>query len=167
MPARRLKNSQGSSQPAAYCKRTMTLSVALPVARPPFEVGIPLPHRQKRQLGTPAVEEGVVADEQRVGALALKSCEGRIYFAAGAGADHLDCSPIARAAGSTSRNVDSVAAVLAGLTNTATRVAAGTSSRRSSSCFATGAVAGGHALADAVSPRWIAWPARLIPGIIS
>jgi hypothetical protein len=29
------------------------------------------------------------------------------------------------------------------------------------------AVAGGHALADAVSPRWIAWPARLIPGVNS
>jgi len=32
---------------------------------------------------------------------------------------------------------------------------------------AGGAVAGGHALADAVSPRWIAWPPRLKPGVIS
>src|SRR5262245_62633368 len=44
---------------------------------------------------------------------------------------------MARAAGCTSLNVISVFGALAGLTRTATRVAAGTSSRRSSSRFAT------------------------------
>ena len=47
------------------------------------------------------------------------------------------CSPMARAAGSMSLNVVSANAGSAGLTSTATRVAAGTSSRRSSSRFAT------------------------------
>ena len=46
------------------------------------------------------------------------------------------CSPMARAAASTSLNVVSVVAALAGLTSTATRTAPGTSSRRSSSRFA-------------------------------
>src|SRR5262245_36470780 len=48
----------------------------------------------------------------------------------------LICSPIARAAGSKSLIVFSVLVTLAGLTSTATRTAAGTSSRRSSSRFA-------------------------------
>jgi len=47
---------------------------------------------------------------------------------------------MARAAGSTSLNVISVFGALAGLTSTATRVAAGTISRRSSSRFATNSV---------------------------
>ena len=47
------------------------------------------------------------------------------------------CSPMARAAASTSLNVTSVFGALAGLTSTATLVVAGTSSRRSSSRFAT------------------------------
>src|SRR5262249_9881630 len=46
------------------------------------------------------------------------------------------CSPMVRAAGSTSLNVVSVFVALAGLTSPATRVAAGTSARRSSSRFA-------------------------------
>src|SRR5262245_51493786 len=46
------------------------------------------------------------------------------------------CSPMARAAASTSLNVDSVFVAWAGLTSTTTRVAAGTSARRSSSRFA-------------------------------
>ena len=47
-------------------------------------------HRQKRQLETPAVEEGVGADEKGVGPLAHKSREGRIDLAAGAGVEDLD-----------------------------------------------------------------------------
>jgi hypothetical protein len=47
------------------------------------------------------------------------------------------CSPMARAADSTSLNVVSVFVALAGLTSTATRVAAGTRSRSISSRFAT------------------------------
>ena len=47
------------------------------------------------------------------------------------------CSPRVRAAASTSLNVVSVMVALAGLTSTATRVAAGISSRRSPSRFAT------------------------------
>ena len=46
------------------------------------------------------------------------------------------CSPMARAAASTSLNVVSVFAASAGVTSTATRVTAGTSSRRSSNLFA-------------------------------
>src|SRR5262249_19194177 len=46
------------------------------------------------------------------------------------------CIPMARAGAATSLNVVSVVAALAGLTSTATRVAAGTRSRRSSSRFA-------------------------------
>src|SRR5499427_9206993 len=43
------------------------------------------------------------------------------------------CSPMACAADATSLNVDSAVVALAGLTNTATRVAPGTNARRSSS----------------------------------
>src|SRR6266478_3918410 len=50
------------------------------------------------------------------------------------------CNPTARAAGSTSLNVVSVFVAMAGLTSTATRAAPGTSSRRSSSRFATNSV---------------------------
>src|SRR5258708_26992116 len=39
---------------------------------------------------TPSVEEGVVADEERVGSLAYNSREGRIDLAAGAGVEDLD-----------------------------------------------------------------------------
>src|SRR6516165_1620471 len=46
------------------------------------------------------------------------------------------CSPMARAADCTSRNVGSLLAAFAGLTSTATRVVAGTSSCRSSNRFA-------------------------------
>src|SRR5262249_47049773 len=60
-------------------------------------------------------------------------------------------SPIARAAGSTSRNVDSVPAALFGSTSTATRLVAGTSSRRSSSRFAA------NSLAEKIKPRQIAF----------
>ena len=49
--------------------------------------------RQSGQLDTPAVEEGVAADEERVGPLAHKRCEGRIDLAAGAGVEDLDLQP--------------------------------------------------------------------------
>src|SRR5262249_22760889 len=50
------------------------------------------------------------------------------------------CSPMARAAACTSLTVVSVIAASAGLTSTATRAAAGTSSRKSSSRFAANSV---------------------------
>ncbi len=108
--------------------------------------------RQVGQLDTPSGEEGAGADEEGVGPLAHKRREGRIDLAAGAGVEDLICSPRARAAGSTSLNVVSVIVGLAGLTSTATRVAAGTSSRRSSSRFA----------ANSPSKKLI--PVRLPPG---
>ena len=49
--------------------------------------------RQLDQLDTPAGEEGVGADEEGVGPLAHKSCEGRIDLAAGAGVEDLDLQP--------------------------------------------------------------------------
>ena len=49
--------------------------------------------RQVDQLDAPAGEEGVAADEQRVGPLAHKRCEGRIDLAAGAGVEDLDLQP--------------------------------------------------------------------------
>ena len=49
--------------------------------------------RQVDQLDTPAGEEGVGADEEGVGPLARKSCEGRIDLAAGAGVEDLDLQP--------------------------------------------------------------------------
>ena len=45
------------------------------------------------QLDTPAGEKGVGADEERVGPLAHKRCEGRIDLAAGAGVEDLDLQP--------------------------------------------------------------------------
>ena len=82
------------------------------------------------------MEEGVAADEERVGPLAHKSCEGRIDLAAGAGVEDLDLQPHGAGSRSTSLNVVSAVVALAGLTSTATRAAPGTSSRRSSSRFA-------------------------------
>ena len=49
--------------------------------------------RQVGQLHTPADEKGVGADEERVGPLARKRCEGRIDLAAGAGVEDLDLQP--------------------------------------------------------------------------
>ena len=46
--------------------------------------------REVDQLDAPADEEGVGADEERVGPLARKRCEGRIDLAAGAGVEDLD-----------------------------------------------------------------------------
>ena len=62
--------------------------------------------------------------------------EGGIDFVAGAGVEDWICSPMARAAGSTSLNVASVLLGLVGLTSTAKRVTPGTSSRKSSRRFA-------------------------------
>ena len=108
--------------------------------------------RQWTKMDTPAGEKGVIADEEGVGPLAHKGREGRIDLAAGAGIKDWICNPMARAAGSTSLTVVSVFAALAGLTSTATRVAAGTSSRSSSSRFA------------ANSPLKKLMPVRLPPG---
>ena len=49
--------------------------------------------RQVGQLDTPAGEKGVAADEEGVGPLARKRCEGRIDLAAGAGVEDLDLQP--------------------------------------------------------------------------
>ena len=92
--------------------------------------------RQVGQLETPGGEKGVGADEEGIGPLARKRCEGRIDLAAGAGVEDLDLQPDGAAAASTSRNVALGTQGLAGLTSTATRTAAGTSSCRSSSRFA-------------------------------
>src|SRR5262249_43795308 len=45
---------------------------------------------QVDQLGTPANKKNVEGDEDGVGPLARKSCEGRIDLTAGAGVEHLD-----------------------------------------------------------------------------
>ena len=82
------------------------------------------------------MKKGSRTDEEGVGPLAHKSCEGRIDLAAGAGVEDLDL----QSDGASSRfHVSQRGLGIAGsvgLTSTATRVAAGTSSRRSSSRFA-------------------------------
>ena len=88
------------------------------------------------QLDAPAVEERVCANEERIGPLAHKSCESRIDLALVLALRTWICSPMARAAGSTSLNVVSAFRAAAGLTSTATELAAGTNSRRASSRFA-------------------------------
>ena len=45
------------------------------------------------QLDTSAVEKGVATDEERIGPLPRKICEGRIDLADGAGAENLDLQP--------------------------------------------------------------------------
>src|SRR6516165_12749877 len=44
-------------------------------------------------MDTPRVEKGVAPDEEGIGPLAPKTCEGRIDLAAGAGVEHLDLQP--------------------------------------------------------------------------
>jgi hypothetical protein len=44
-------------------------------------------------LDPPAKEEGIGADEKRVGPLAHGRCQGSIDFAAGAGVEDLDLQP--------------------------------------------------------------------------
>jgi hypothetical protein len=46
-------------------------------------------------LDTSAEEKTIAADEQRIGALARETSEGRINLAAGAGVEDLDCRPSA------------------------------------------------------------------------
>src|SRR5262245_28884025 len=88
--------------------------------------------------GTPAkvFDAAAEAGRESVGPLAYKSCESRIDLVTGAGVEDLDFSPVVRAAVATSFKVDSVLVALAGLTSTATRAAAGTSSRKRSSRLA-------------------------------
>ena len=88
------------------------------------------------QLDTPAGEKGVGCRRKGVGPLAHKVAKAASISRLVLALRTWICSPMARAAGSTSLNVDSVLPALAGLTSTATRAAAGTSSRRSSSRFA-------------------------------
>src|SRR5262249_29521244 len=49
--------------------------------------------RQVDQLDTPAAQEGIAGDEESVGPLAYKSCEGRIDLADGADVENLDLQP--------------------------------------------------------------------------
>src|SRR5262249_57350625 len=49
--------------------------------------------RQLRQLDTPAAQEGIAGDEEGVGPLAYKSCEGRIDLADSADVEDLDLQP--------------------------------------------------------------------------
>ena len=49
--------------------------------------------RQLDQLDTPASEKGIAANEERVGPLAHKRCEGGIDLAAGAGLEDLHLQP--------------------------------------------------------------------------
>src|SRR3954469_11153387 len=54
--------------------------------------------REVNQLDTSAGEKGVIANEQSVGPLAYKGCEGRFDLSAGAGFEYLDLQ--SRGAGS-------------------------------------------------------------------
>jgi hypothetical protein len=62
--------------------------------------------RQVDQLGTPAVQKGVEADEKRIGPLTHKRCEGRIDLATGAGIETWICGPMARAGAATQHWLD-------------------------------------------------------------
>ena len=91
---------------------------------------------QGNQLGASVVQIGVEADEQEVGPAARKRVEGLIDLVAGAGVRDLDNLHPHGAGGCCHVSQRALGMALAGLTSTATRVAAGTSSRRSSSRFA-------------------------------
>ena len=103
-----------------------------------FTVRISRESRSARQpdLAAALTKEWLTDDEQPVGPLARDRREGRIDLAAGAGVVDLDLQ--AHGAGSrfhvSQRSLGIRAWV--GLTNTAIRVAVGTSARRSSSRFA-------------------------------
>src|SRR5262245_62452892 len=74
--------SSVAHQPAGFGKFTQVICRGERVAR-----------RQVDKLGTPANTKNVEADEDGVGPLAHKSCEGRIDLTAGAGVEHLDLQP--------------------------------------------------------------------------
>ena len=111
------------------------------VAHQPADLGIgarcicrgdPMMRRQVDQLDAPAVEEGVAGDEEGVGPLARKRCEGSIDLAAGAGVEDVDLQPHgASGRFHVSQRGFGIVAASAGLTSTATPVAPGTSSRSS------------------------------------
>src|SRR5262249_4164770 len=94
--------------------------------------------RHGAQLNPSAVEKSVRADEEGIDPLAHKGCKCGIDLAAAGSVEDLDLQP----EGASSR-LDLFLRALAsnvgwaGLTSTATRVALGTSSRSSSSRFAT------------------------------
>src|SRR5215468_960647 len=92
--------------------------------------------RQLRHLDTPRVEERARPDDEGVGLLAPNDFEGGIDLAASIRVEHLDLQSHGASRRLTSLNVISVNVAKAGLTSTATRVAAGISWRRSSSRFA-------------------------------
>ena len=92
--------------------------------------------RQDGKLDPPAVEKRVAPTKRASGRSRTKVAKAASISRLVLALRTWICSPMARAAASTSLNVVSAFAALAGLTSTATRVAAGTSSRRSSSRFA-------------------------------
>src|SRR5258708_25730849 len=53
----------------------------------------PVERRQLGQLDTPAAQEGIAGDQEGVGPLACKSCEGRIDSADGPDVEDLDLQP--------------------------------------------------------------------------
>src|SRR5215216_97857 len=85
------------------------------------------------QLETPAGEKGVARDEEGIGRRARKRRECCIDLVVGAGVENLELQP-AGATAAKSFTVDLPVGYV-GLASTATRAAAGTSSRRSSSRF--------------------------------
>src|SRR5262249_35056185 len=124
---------------------TIRISDVASVAHQPADLGIFTPrigrghrkaHRLKGQLETPAVEEGVAADEEGVGSLARKGRKDPFDLAVCAGVEDLDLQSHGAGSRSASFNVISVILALSGLTSTATRVATGTNSCRSSRRFA-------------------------------
>ena len=108
--------------------------------------------RQLDQLDTPPVEGGAGGDKEGVGPITYKGCEGRIDLAVCTGVDDLDLQPLGASSGLDVSNRGLGSSALARLMSIATRVAVGTSSRRSSSRFA------------ANSPAKKLIPVRLPPG---
>src|SRR5262249_18907661 len=88
---------------------------------------------QVDQLDTPAGEKGSGSTKSASGRSRTKVAKAALISRLVLALMTWICSPIA---GSTSLNVAAVVVALTGLTSTATRVAAGTSSRRSSNRFA-------------------------------
>src|SRR5262249_23538123 len=112
----------------------------------------PMACREMNQLDTPAIEEGVDTDQKSIGPFTRKRCESFVDLADCAGVDDLNLQPDSASCGFqvSQRRVDN--RWMSGLTSTATRLAAGTSSRRSSNRFAVN------------SPVKKLTPVRLPPG---
>src|SRR5262249_5359116 len=124
--AKHIRNVGSVTHEAASCRKvTRTRCQGNGMAR-----------RHVGKLHPPADEKSILANEEGVRPLAPKSCEGCIDLRLVLALSTWSCNPMARAADCTSLNVASVLVALAGLTSTAIRATAGTSSRRSFSRFA-------------------------------